>query len=62
MWNLASAGLTVLFDVREVAAEQGRDFRFGVSLSDHQPTFRITGLRERFVFVDKVPGSLIHCP
>lgn len=56
---LASAGLTVLFDASELAAEQGRDFRLVCHCPSINRTLSISGLGERFFFVDNVPGSLI---
>ena len=56
---LGSAGLTVLFDASELAAEQNRDLRLVCHCPSINRTLRITGLRERFIFVDNVPDLLI---
>ncbi len=59
---LASAGLTVLFEAGEIAAQQGRDLR----LVCHSPvvnrTLTISGLRERFTFANSVPEMLTSAP
>src|SRR4051812_1355359 len=55
---LASAGLTVLFEASELAAEQRRDLRLVCHCSSINRIFTITGLRGRFIFVDNWPGFL----
>ncbi|HSL07204.1 MAG TPA: STAS domain-containing protein [Pseudonocardiaceae bacterium] len=55
---LDSSGLSVLFEVNELAAHQGRDLRLVCHSRTANLALEVTGLRERLPFADNVPDAL----
>jgi len=55
---LDSSGLSVLFEVNELAAYQGRDLRLVCHSRTANLALEVTGLRERLPFADNVPDAL----
>jgi anti-sigma B factor antagonist len=59
---LDSAGLSVLFEVNELATQQGRDMRLVCNSRTANLALEVTGLRERLSFADSVPDALNNLP
>jgi anti-sigma B factor antagonist len=55
---LASAGLSVLFEVNELAIHEDRDLRLVCHSRTVNLALEITGLRERLPFANSVPDAL----
>jgi anti-sigma B factor antagonist len=55
---LASAGLSVLFEVSELAIQEDRDLRLVCHSRTVNLALEVTGLRERLPFADSVPDAL----
>ena len=59
---LASAGLSVLFEVSELAIQEDRDLRLVCHSRTVNLALEVTGLRERLPFADSVPDALNTVP
>lgn len=55
---LGSAGLSVLFEVNELAAQEGRDLCLVCNSRTANLALETTGLREHLAFADSVPDAL----
>ena len=55
---LASAGLTVLFEMNELAKQKGRDLRLVCNSQTVNWALDAVGLRERFTFADTVADAV----
>jgi anti-sigma B factor antagonist len=55
---LGSAGLSALFEVNELATEQGRALRLVCHSRSANRALEATELRERFIFADTVPDAV----
>jgi len=55
---LGSAGLSVLFEVNELAIQEDRDLRLVCNSRTANLALEVTGLRERLPFVDSVSDAL----
>lgn len=55
---LASAGLSALFEVNELATQEDRELRLVCHSRTVNLALEVTGLRERLPFADSVPDAL----
>jgi len=55
---LGSAGLSVLFEVSQLATQEDRDLRLVCHSRTANLALEVTGLRERLPFADSVPDAL----
>ncbi|MDQ3764263.1 MAG: STAS domain-containing protein [Actinomycetota bacterium] len=55
---LGSAGLSVLFEVNELATREDRDLRLVCNSRTANLALETTGLRDRLTFADSVPDAL----
>jgi anti-sigma B factor antagonist len=59
---MGSAGLSVLFEVKELATREDRDLRLVCNSRTANLALEVTGLREQFIFADSVPDALKYAP
>jgi anti-sigma B factor antagonist len=59
---MGSAGLSVLFEVKELATREDRDLRLVCNSRTANLALEVTGLREQFIFADNVPDALKYSP
>ncbi|HWR46583.1 MAG TPA: STAS domain-containing protein [Pseudonocardiaceae bacterium] len=57
---LGSAGLSVLFEVNELATQEDCDLRLVCNSRTANLALEVTGLRERLPFADNVPDALTN--